>query len=97
MVKLIIHEFLKEIFQLCARATNIKDESLVFLHVGLILSLFAISAFEIFNFRIYLLFGLRVDDVKVRQFLRHNFGVEEFLGLFLILAKVDIEHIIVIP
>lgn len=97
MVKLIIHEFLKEIFQLRARTADIEDESLIFLHVGLILSLFAISAFEIFDFRIYLLSGLRVDDVQVRQLLRHHFGVEEFLGLFLILAKVDIEHIVVLP
>ena len=96
MSKLFIQEVLEEYFQIFSWSWR-KDRRMVFLHIELIIRLFAISTFEVFYIWINLLFCLGIDDEYLRYWCRPFRDIEEFIGLLLIFTKVNIKHIVVIP
>ena len=96
MCKLFIQEVLDELFQIFSWSWR-KDRRMVFLHIELIIRLFAISTFEVCYIWINLLLGLGVDDEDLRYWCGPLCNIEEFIGLLLIFTKVNIKHIVVIP
>lgn len=96
--KFVVHKLFDEVIQFFTWAPDVEYESLILLHIGSFFLTTGTRACsrQITNDRVYFLSRFRIDDIEVRQLLRHHLCVKKHLGVRLIPAIVDIKHVIVV-